>query len=127
MQFLLKLFGMLSGKQKSALLGSLGGMLSGGGLTSILGKLTQAGLGSQVDSWVGTGTNASVSPKALSGALGADVIGKIAAENGVSNRQAANGLSKLLPQVVNSLSPKGALASGTDLDDLLKKLPSLLG
>ncbi len=127
MQLLFKLFGMLSGKQKSALLGSLGGMLSGGGLTSILGKLTQAGLGSQVDSWVGNGANASVSPKALSGALGPDMIGQIAAQNGVSHRQAANGLSKLLPQVINSLSPKGTLTSGSDLDDLLKKLPSLLG
>lgn len=130
MNLLLKLFGMLGSKQKTALLGSLGGMLAGGaagggGLQDILGKLRGAGLSSQVDSWVGTGANQKVTGSQLSSALGPDVIGKLAKDSGVSEKQAAGGLAKLLPGLVNKLSPGGNVAEGDQLTGMLKNLPGL--
>lgn len=133
MQFLLKLFGMLSAKQKTALLGSLAGVLGsaagggGGGLADILGKLRGGGLSSQVDSWLGTGANQKVSGAQLSSALGPDMIGKLARDAGVSEKQAAGGLAKMLPGIIDKLSPGGQLADGDQLGGLLKNLPGLLG
>ena len=52
-------------------------MNNAGGLQGILAKLQQGGLGEAAQSWVGTGANQPVSPDALSGALGPDLMGMI--------------------------------------------------
>lgn len=82
-----------------------------GGLPALLSQLKGAGLGSQVDSWVGTGANLPVSPaqlqQALGGAGGGNILGQLAAQMGVSTDQAGGALSKLLPELVNQMTPSG--------------------
>ena len=63
----------------------------------------------------------------LKQALGPDQLDRIAAEAGISSRQAASGLSKLLPDVVDKLSPDGELPSDEALEGQLGNIPQLLG
>ncbi len=96
-----------------------------GGLAGLVQSFQQGGLGEIVDSWVSTGRNLPVLAEQLQGVLGGGQLQDIAAQLGVSPEQAAGSLADLLPQVVDRLTPDGALPQGGDLlgqgMDLLKR------
>ncbi len=129
--------GMLGGGGQAGLLkallpalmgaGALGGKV--GGLGGLLGKLTGGGLGAKADSWVGTGANEPVDPDELEAALGADTVDEVAKEAGVSRDEAKGGLAKLLPSLVDKVTPGGKVPDQGQLGSLLSKLDvkSLLG
>ncbi|OGB21865.1 MAG: hypothetical protein A3B67_11490 [Burkholderiales bacterium RIFCSPHIGHO2_02_FULL_66_10] len=98
-------------------------MNNGGGLSGILAKLQQGGLGDAAQSWVGTGANQPVSPDALGGALGPDLMGMIARQLGGNQQQAAGTLADLLPGLIDQLTPQGRLPT----DNGLGGLGALLG
>ncbi len=127
MQLLLKLFGMLGKGGQAQLVGSLGGLLGGGGMTDILGKFTKAGMGAKSDSWVGSGANQKLTSRQVRQALGDDEIGRLATQNGISKRQAASGLAKLLPSAVDKLTPMGKVPEGNQLEGALGGLKDMLG
>lgn len=87
-----------------------------GGLGDLIGKLTQGGLGQQVNSWVGPGDNHPVQPGQLGGALGGDILAKLSQATGMSQQDLLNQLAVALPQVVNSLTPKGRMPTLADFD-----------
>lgn len=109
------------GAQGGAGGGGMGGM---GGLGALLQQLQQAGLGEQVNSWVGTGQNLPVSPEQLQGAFGTDQMSQMAERMGLSTGDLGAQLSQMLPQVVDQLTPGGQLPQGGmgDLGDLLGQL-----
>jgi uncharacterized protein YidB (DUF937 family) len=90
-----------------------------GGIGAVLGKLRDSGLGQHADSWVGTGANLPVSGDDLHNALGGGAIGDLAAKLGIPTQQAGGMLSKILPELVNQLTPQGAMPDGHG--DLLSK------
>lgn len=95
-----------------------------GGLEGLVGKLAQGGLGNIVDSWVSTGKNKSVSSNQLSNVLGSDVVGQLASKLGMSNSAAAGTLAKVLPNIVDKLTPNGKIDSSSqsaNIQDLLSK------
>ena len=98
-------------------------MNNGDGLSGILAKLQQGGLGDAAQSWVGTGANQPVSPDALGGALGPDLMGMIARQLGGNQQQAAGTLADLLPGLIDQLTPQGRLPT----DNGLGGLGALLG
>jgi uncharacterized protein YidB (DUF937 family) len=114
--------------QGGALLGAAMSMLQqGGGLSGMLGKLQQSGLGSQAASWVGTGSNAEISGDQLTQAFGAGELGQVASRLGMPPEQASSALAKVLPELVNHLTPDGKVPDNHgDLFsqglDMLKKL-----
>ena len=61
-----------------------------GGLGDLVGRFTQGGLGDVIGSWIGHGQNAPISGDQLSNVLGADTIGQIAAQLGLSQGEAAS-------------------------------------
>ncbi len=95
-----------------------GGFLSGGGLLGGLGglvsKLQGAGAGPQVNSWVGPGANQPIAPAQVGTALGPDVIAQLAARTGLNPQQILDGLAKVLPQLVNNLTPSGRLPTAQE-------------
>ena len=95
-----------------------------GGLDGLVGKLTQAGLGNVVDSWISTGKNQPIKSGQLSKALGSDVISQIASKLGVSNSSASGLLARLLPQIIDKLTPDGNTASASQINvqDILSKI-----
>jgi uncharacterized protein YidB (DUF937 family) len=89
-----------------------------GGLGGLLQQLEQGGLGQLAASWVGTGENLPISADQLQSVLGSDMVAQFAQSLGLSQGDAANQLSSLLPQVVDRLTPNGQLPDAAGLDDL---------
>ena len=104
--------------------GQGGAQGGGGGLGALLQQLQAAGLGEQVNSWVGTGQNLPLSPEQLQGALGGDQMSMMAEKMGLSTGDLGAQLSQMLPQVVDQLTPGGQLPQGGmgDLGSLLGEL-----
>jgi len=96
-------------------------LLKGGGLSKMVQSAQASGLSSQADSWVGTGGNAPVSGQEVRGVVGEDAIDELAQNAGISHDEAANVLAKVVPQVVNGLTPDGQLPADDDLDKLVAK------
>src|ERR687895_235731 len=71
-----------------------------GGIDGLVQRFESAGLGNVAKSWIGTGSNQSVSPEQVKEALGPQQVEQIANQAGVSTDEAAAGLSKVLPEAV---------------------------
>ena len=97
-----------------------GAMDAMGGLGGIISAFQKGGLGHLTDSWVGTGDNLPVSGDQLSQVLGSDKISQIASQLGMSQSDAAGGLAKILPDLVNHVTPNGQVpASHSMVEDAL--------
>jgi uncharacterized protein YidB (DUF937 family) len=113
---------------QAALLQMVLGMLAnngqGGGLAGLMEKFQAAGLGEQVNSWVGTGQNLPVSPDQLGGVFGQDQMSQMAEKMGLSTGDLGTQLSQVLPQAVDHFTPGGQAPAGGlgDLGDLLGQL-----
>jgi len=91
---------LLSGVLAKTNLGDLGGIVS---------QLQQGGLGTQVSSWLGNGTNLPVTPDQLKSALGNEQVQQIAQHLGLPIDKALALLSQHLPGMVDQASPNGEL------------------
>lgn len=133
--------GMLSQRAGSAAAGSAGGLGGLGGLGGVLGNLgvsgqgglaglieqfTQKGYGQHASSWVGTGPNETLPPQAVSDVFGDEQLAQIAQKVGVSIDDARNGMSELLPGVVNHFTPDGNVPSlesmSSSVDDFVRRM-----
>jgi uncharacterized protein YidB (DUF937 family) len=107
--------------------GGRGGRAAGGGLGGLLEHLQQAGLGEQADSWVSRGPNKPVSPDELTQVFGREGLGRIAQQAGVSEDEASRGLSELLPEVVDRMTPDGTVPNPDALADSVDIFAKRLG
>ncbi len=98
----------------------------GGGLAGLVQAFQQKGLGDVVGSWVGTGQNLPVSPQQIQQVLGPQVA-QVAAQHGITSDAATGMLSKILPGLVDQLTPGGKMPSGDALEQGLSALRSKLG
>ena len=109
--------------QRSHAGGSAGGL---GGLGDLIGQLTQKGYGRHAQSWIGTGANEALPTEAVDDVFGHDELHRIAQQAGVNDDEARNGLSELLPDLVDHFTPNGSLPEGHQLsasvDDYLQRL-----
>lgn len=96
-----------------------------GGLSGLLENLNRNGLADEAVSWVGTGPNRQIGSEQIRTVLGDPTIEGIASRLGIDSLQTSSILSKLLPEVVNQITPKGEV-SGEE-DDLISRGLSLLG
>jgi uncharacterized protein YidB (DUF937 family) len=96
----------------------------GGGLGGLMEKFQSAGLGEQMNSWVGTGQNLPVSPEQLGSVFGQDQMSQMAERMGLSTGDLGAQLSQMLPQAVDHFTPGGQAPAGGlgDLNDLLGQL-----
>ena len=101
-----------SGLDVGSLASALSGLVGGGGgidLGDLVSKMNAGGLGAIAQSWLGDGSNASISPGQVTDMFGADKISEFASMLGVSQEEAAGGLSDALPQMVDRASSGGSL------------------
>jgi uncharacterized protein YidB (DUF937 family) len=84
-----------------------------GGLQGILAKLQAGGLGTQVNSWVGTGANLPISAEQIQAALGDQHVQQIAASLGIPTDKVLAFLSQHLPAAVDHATPNGTLPPAT--------------
>lgn len=110
---------------QGALLEALSGLLSHGGLNNLVWQFEQNGLAHVVASWISTGSNLPISAAELQGALGENVMGRLSQQTGLPADQLAPVLTRLLPQVVDQLTPHGH-PPAAGLGDLSSVLGNLL-
>jgi uncharacterized protein YidB (DUF937 family) len=99
--------------------GASGGM---GGLGGLLEQFQRMGYGEQANSWVGTGQNQAIPADVIGQIFGQDGLAAIARQAGVSEADASAGLSQLLPEVVDRVTPNGRVP---DLDVLTASVDDL--
>lgn len=117
-----------TGNLVQMVLPALMGLLAGGGLQKLLGGLQAKGLTSQVDSWTSTDQpNQKVSAADIEDVMGTDEVDQVAQRAGVSRGEAAEAISQVLPQLVDSASPNGELPDQDGLSSLLGSLTKQLG
>jgi uncharacterized protein YidB (DUF937 family) len=98
-----------------------------GGLGGLLEQLQRTGFGEQADSWVSRGPNKPVSPDELTQVFGREGLGRIAQQAGVSEDEASRGLSELLPEVVDRMTPDGTVPNPDALADSVDIFAKRLG
>jgi uncharacterized protein YidB (DUF937 family) len=97
-----------------------GGVL-GGGLRDLVGQFQQSGEGDVAKSWVGPGANLRITPHVLAKVLSEEQIATLMAHTGLSRAELLQGMSKELPQAVDSLTPDGRLPAPDEIDRLLER------
>ena len=112
----------------SKMLEAASGLIQGhdGGLQGMLAKLEAGGLGPQVASWVGNGSNLPVTGDQLQAALGSPVVAGLAAKLGIDPAQAASQLATVLPHLVDHATPDGQPGSPDLLNQGLAMLKGKL-
>jgi uncharacterized protein YidB (DUF937 family) len=106
----------------SILDGVLGGLVSAGvtaavnhvvqqhgGVQGLVKQFEQNGLGSIVQSWVGTGTNQAIATTQIQQALGSDTVKQLAAKVGMTPEDLSAKLAEFLPGAVDKLTPNGTI------------------
>jgi uncharacterized protein YidB (DUF937 family) len=104
------------------MMGGLGGILGGlggaGALGALVSQFQNRGLGAQVNSWVGMGQNAAVSPDQMAQALGEDNLAQLQQHTGMSRESLLSELSQHLPQALHELTPEGRLPEEGELTEI---------
>ncbi len=98
-----------------------------GGLGGLLDQLRRAGFGEQADSWVSRGANKPIPPDAMTQIFGREGIEQISREAGIREDEASRGLSELLPEVVDRVTPDGDVPEADSLTDRVQDLARRFG
>ncbi|WP_165361246.1 YidB family protein [Lichenibacterium ramalinae] len=86
-----------------------GALQQAGGVQGIVTKLQGAGYGDAVQSWLGAGPNQPVTAEGVAQAIGHGRIGEMATRYGMQPDQVSGLLAKVLPGLIDRLSPDGTL------------------
>lgn len=94
-----------------AALDKLSGGKSGFDLTEIIGDFTRnkGDLARKAASWLGDGSNDSISPSQLQDAIGVDKIKAFASQLGIGEEEASSSLSQIIPELIDKSSKGGNL------------------
>lgn len=117
---------MLGGQKDKSLLGQIAMEMinKNGGLGGILEKFNQGGLGDLAASWIGQGSNQSLSEDQVSNVFGNDMIAEMASKFGVDSSLLTGQIAQYLPELVNQATPAGAVDDKSE--DLLSDVLGML-
>jgi uncharacterized protein YidB (DUF937 family) len=79
------------------------------GLSGLVNNAQSQGLGGIVQSWIGTGSNQSIAPNQVEGLLGQDRLQQFATRAGIPAGIASAALTRILPVIMDKLTPQGKL------------------
>jgi uncharacterized protein YidB (DUF937 family) len=106
--------GMLGGRGAAG-----GGFL--GGLSGLLQQFNQSGQGQVANSWVSNGPNQPIEPDQLGSALGQTTVSELARHAGISEQELLAELSRVLPGVVDKLTPNGRVPEHTEVASIFQQ------
>jgi uncharacterized protein YidB (DUF937 family) len=89
------------------------------GLGGLVKQFQQKGLGDTVDTWINRGANKDISSGQVSDTLGADVVDELSRRTGLSRNEVIGELAKMLPNVVDKLTPDGRLPTRQEMSRLM--------
>ena len=85
------------------------------GLGGLIDQFKRGGLEEIIQSWIGTGENKAITPNQLHSALGPETVDSLAKDSGLPREDLLSQLARLLPDVIDNLTPKGRLPSREEL------------
>ena len=85
----------------------MGTLKSSGGLSGLAKAFEQQGMGDLMSGWVSTGPNPPMSAQQVHSVFGSDQLGQLAERLGIPPAVAGTVLAKVLPIVVDKLTPQG--------------------
>ena len=91
-------------------------MNQAGGVSGLQQQFQQKGLGGVIGGWISNGPNPGISGEQIIDVIGKDKVAAIAARAGLTEDQVAAGVSKLLPLVVDHLTPNGTVPAHSPAD-----------
>jgi uncharacterized protein YidB (DUF937 family) len=103
------LLGQVEGAALPTLLNTVLAKTQYGDLNGLVTKLQQGGLGPQVQSWLGSGTNTPITADQLKAVLGNDQVQEFARHMGLPVDTVLKTLAEHLPNIVDQASPNGTL------------------
>lgn len=77
------------------------------GLSGLVNNSKSQGLGGVVQSWIGSGANQPIAPQQVQELVGQDRLQQIASRVGIPPAIASIALSRILPSLVDRLTPEG--------------------
>src|SRR5262245_57982164 len=95
------------GMLRSSGQGAQAGSGNAGGLGGLLDQFRRAGFGDQTNSWVSTGQNMPLPPGAMEQTFGRSGLAELAQRAGLSEEDTSRGLSQLIPEMVDRVTPDG--------------------
>jgi len=90
-----------------------GGLL--GGLGSLVQRFQQSGHGDIINSWIGPGQNRTITPDQLHQALGPEAVNNLSQLTGTAPHDLVSELSRILPGVVDRLTPQGRVPDQAEM------------
>src|SRR5262249_49838489 len=82
-----------------------------GGIGGFLDRLKSAGLGSEVNSWLGSSNPLAMTPQQVESALGHNVVNGMASKLGLGFGAVSGAIGYLLPKLIGMLTPGGKVPS----------------
>ena len=109
----------------------LGWIQRNGGLSGALGKVKELGFDKQVNSWMSTQeSNETLNPEEVNRLFGEDEIRQVATQTGTDENEVKQGISELLPEVFNQLTPNGDLGTepeaNQEINEILQQISGVL-
>ncbi len=106
-----QLLGDKLGDNAGGMMEALSGLTSGEGLDlgGIMEKMKSAGMGDQVESYLGDGENQEMSAEQVKSAFGEEGLSNVASKLGVDTDTAASQLKDVLPGLLDKASSGGSL------------------
>ena len=86
-----------------------------GGLSGLLQSFQEGGHGDVINSWIGPGQNQPIAPDQLHQAFGPDAVNNLSRLTGLPADQLVSELSRVLPGVVDKLTPQGRMPDQTEM------------
>jgi uncharacterized protein YidB (DUF937 family) len=86
-----------------------------GGLGGLIQRFEQSGHGEIMNSWIGSGQNRSITPVQLHQALGPEAVNNLSQMTGVAPNDLVKELARVLPGVVDRLTPQGRVPDQADM------------
>ncbi len=93
-----------------------------GGLGGLSELFQSKGLGDAMSSWISTGQNQPVSGDQIASVFGSGQIQEFAKKLGLSGQDVSTGLAAVLPQIIDQLTPKGAIPEESSLEQGMQVL-----
>jgi uncharacterized protein YidB (DUF937 family) len=90
-----------------------GGLL--GGFGSLVQRFQQSGHGDIINSWIGPGQNRAITPEQLHQALGPEAVNNLSQLTGAAPHDLVSELSRILPGVVDRLTPQGRVPDHAEM------------
>lgn len=90
------------------------------GLEGLVERFRRGGLEEVMKSWIDTGPNKAISPNQLHQALGPETVDGLSRETGMPRDDLLDQLSRLLPEVIDKLTPNGQVPREENLLPELK-------